>query len=129
MHVINDDGENVCKNCGIVHGYHVATDYIDFHESMHRIKRKSVYDRKYHLENKINEMSQKHNLHAPYNDVDKIHQIFKKIDKTLPQINGDRKRITSVNFVLTNLFKMLGVPCSNIVFPNSKKTLIIYQKY
>ena len=63
MHFINDDGENVCTICGIVHGYQVATDYVDFHENVHRIKRKSVCDRKYHLENKINQMCHKYGFH------------------------------------------------------------------
>lgn len=48
--IINDDGEDVCKNCGVVRGYEVAHEYIDFHESRRRIK--TLYDGKYHLENR-----------------------------------------------------------------------------
>ena len=63
-----------------------------------------VYVRKYHLENKINDMCKKYNLYLPFNDRDKIHQIFKEIGKILPQVNGDRKRMITINYVLKKLF-------------------------
>ena len=51
-------------------------------------------------ENNNNDMCKKENLHVPFNDVDKVHQIFKELDKILPQINGDSKTMVSINFVL-----------------------------
>ena len=38
----------VCKNCGQVHDYLMADEYVDFYENRYRIKRKSIYYRKYH---------------------------------------------------------------------------------
>ena len=37
------DGSIVCKNCGQVHDYLTADEYIDFYENRHKMKRKSVY--------------------------------------------------------------------------------------
>ena len=52
--LINDNGKNVYKNCGKVYGYDIASEFIDFYENMNKIKRKSVYHRKYHTENILN---------------------------------------------------------------------------
>ena len=47
----------------------------------------------------------------------------------LPQINGDRKRMININFVLKKIFQMLDAPCDNIKINKSKKTLGIYEQY
>ena len=39
----------VCKSCGTVKGYKPVKEFIDFYENRYRIKRKSVYHRKYHI--------------------------------------------------------------------------------
>ena len=49
----------VCKNCGQVHDYLTADEYIDFYENRYRIKRKSVYHRKYHIINTLSDIAQK----------------------------------------------------------------------
>ena len=55
--VINDNGKLVCKNCGKVDGYGIMNEYIDFYENKHKIIRKSVYHRKYHIKNVINNIN------------------------------------------------------------------------
>ena len=49
--IINDNGKKVCKHCGLVDGYEQVKEYVNFYENIHRIRRKSVYHRKYHVEN------------------------------------------------------------------------------
>ena len=51
--VITTDGMQVCRSCGIVQGYNIASEYVDFYENRHRFIRKSVYNRKYHVNNNI----------------------------------------------------------------------------
>ena len=51
--LIKDDGMNVCKNCGVVNGYDLQALYIDFHDNKYKIRRKSVYIRKYHFVSKV----------------------------------------------------------------------------
>ena len=60
--IINDNGMIVCRSCGVVQGYKTAREYVDFYENRHRMKRKSVYQRKYHINNILIDISTKHNI-------------------------------------------------------------------
>ena len=84
----------VCKNCGQVHDYLTADEYVDFYENRYRIKRKSVYHRKYHI---INVMD------------------------NIAQTNG------SVNFIIKQLFDILGVEYKIIPLTQIKNTLRYYE--
>ena len=44
METIN--GMNTCVNCGTVHGYDYVTEYFNFYDNMHKIRKKLVYHRK-----------------------------------------------------------------------------------
>ena len=46
------NGLFVCINCGLVHGldFEPYKFMIDFHENLHKVRRKSVYQGKYHVE-------------------------------------------------------------------------------
>ena len=46
----------VGKTCGQVHDSLTADEYVDFYENRHKMKRKSVYHRKYHILNVINDL-------------------------------------------------------------------------
>ena len=127
--ILNDNGMNVCQNCGSIYGYKMVSEYVDFYENKHRYRRKSVYYRKYHIQNKINDISNKHKLHISYNNTQKIHLIFKEINKILLQVNGDRKRMVSINYILKQLFKMLRIPDKDIEISRSKSTLAYYKQY
>ena len=52
----------------------------------------------------------KHNIDLSPKNKRKIFQIFKEIDKILPQVNKERKRMMNVKIVLKQLFKMLKLP-------------------
>ena len=71
---IQDPGKPklVCKNCGQVHDYLTADEYVDFYENRHRIKRKSVYHRKYHILNVINDIAHDNNIQVGYYNREKI---------------------------------------------------------
>ena len=66
----------VCKNCGQVHDYLSADEYIDFYETRYRIKRKSIYHRKYHIMNTLNDIAQKNNIQLDYYDRESILRMF-----------------------------------------------------
>ena len=53
----NVNGMNVSINCGLVYGYDYVTEYFNFYDNMHRIRRKSVYHRKYHIQNVLDSIS------------------------------------------------------------------------
>ena len=56
-------------------------------------------------------------------------RIFSEIGKNFPQINGERKRMISLNFILRQVLRMMGLPFNKIPISKSKKTLASYEKY
>ena len=127
--IINNDGMIVCRSCGIVQGYETARGYVNFYENRHKMKRKSVYHRKYHINNILMDISTKHNITFSVEQKNKIMRIFSEIGKIFPQINGERKRMISLNFILRQVSRMMGLPLNKIPISESKKTLASYQQY
>ena len=41
-------------------------------------------------------------------------RIFSEIGKIFPQINGERKRMISFNFILRQVLRMMGLPFNKI---------------
>lgn len=117
----------VCLNCASLHGYEVSSEYIDFYENRHRIKRKSIYNRKYHLQNKI--LRYAYDIQIPYHIYKKILDIFAVIDKVLLKVNNDtRKRLIKIDFILNKLFALLNFKFA-IPPKDSKKTLLYNENY
>ena len=127
METIN--GLNTCVNCGLVYSYNYVPEYVDFYANMYRIRRKSVYHRKYHIENVLNSILCENYIQLTYNQREKIYEIFAKIDSVLHEINDGRKRIISIKFILKQLLKMLGLPYKDVDVTKSKKTVRYYKQY
>ena len=127
--IVINNGYIVCKNCGIVQGYEKAKEFINFYENLYRIRRKSVYHRKYHLNNILMDIGTKYNITFSVEQKNKIMRIFSEIGKILPQINGERKRMISLNFILIQVLRMMGLPFNKIPISKSKNTLASYQQY
>ena len=125
----NNNGMNVCVNCGLVHSCDDAAGYIDFYENIHRIHRKSVYHRKYHIENVLNSICCEKRVELTHDQRDCICKVFVEIGKILDEVNGTRKRMISVNFIMRRIFKMMGIPYKKIPISKSKKTLTFYDQY
>ena len=127
--IINDNGIQVCQSCGVVQGYDYVKEYVDFYENKHRFMRKSVYHREYHINNCIMNVKKKYNIEISYNQTCKIDAIFVDIGNILPQVNGIRKRMISINYIMRKIFDMMGIPYKNIPISKSKKTLAFYDRY
>ena len=125
----NINGINVCLNCGSVHGYDYVNEYIDFYENIHKIRRKSVYHRKYHIENVLNSISSENHIQLTFSQRDRIYKVFVEIDSVLHNVNDGRKRMISIKFIIKQLFRMLGLPYKDITITKSKKTLENYNRY
>ena len=128
-HIILDRGYSVCKNCGQVAGYKVVNEYVNFRENLYRFRTKSVYNRKYHLENIIDDLLATSMICVNYQQRAKIHRIFVEINKILPHINGKRKRIISIKFLLEQILSAMGLEHSPLVCIKSDRTLASYKKY
>ena len=127
--IVINNGCIVCENCGIVQGYKKAKEFINFYENLYRIRRKSVYHRKYHLNNILMDIGIKYDITFSVEQKNKIMRIFSEIGKILPQINGERKRMISLNFILIQVLKMMSLPFDKIPISKSKRTLNSYQQY
>ena len=127
--VITTDGMQVCRSCGVVQGYNYAKEYVDFYENRHRFIRKSVYHREYHINNMLLNIEEKYNIKISNCQKHKIDAIYVEIGKVLNEVNGTRKRMISVNFIMRKIFKMMGIPYKNIPISKSKKTLAFYDRY
>ena len=138
--IINDDGKLVCRSCGIVSGFEFARECVNFHQNRYRFIRKSVYHRKYHIKNKLFEIINKYGILLNCRQREAIERVFQEIDKIVNQVNGKRKRLISVNFIIRKLiimmverYDMMGIHheinYEEIEISKSKKTLDFYDKY
>ena len=123
------DGMNTCINCGSVHGYCYTTEYFNFYDKMHLMRKKSIYHRKYHIENVLDSISSKNNILLTHYQRKCIHKVFIKIDGVLHEVENGRKRMISIKYIITQLFKMFGLPYKDISVTKSKRTLKSYEQY
>ena len=129
QNMVNKDGLHTCINCGSVHNSAYYNEYIDVHENIHRIKRKSVYHRKYHIENLLNDISIKNNIQITPQQRNQIYKIFVEIGTVIPLLNNNRKRTISIKFIIKQLFMLMNIPFDFIKITKSKQTLKLYEKY
>ena len=127
--IINDNNKIVCQNCGIVQGFKYAKEYINFYENRHRFVRKSVYDRKYYIEKRLFDIRCKYSIYLTCKDQIKIKKIFIEIGKILNEVNGTRKRMISINFILRKLLNLMNIPCDEIPISKWVKTIAFHNKY
>ena len=125
----NVNGMNTCVNCGSVHGCDYVMEYFDFYDNMHRIRQKSVYNRKYHIENVLFKIYSENNIELTYHQREQIYKAFIAIDNVLNEVNDGRKRMIRMKYVIKELFKMLGLPYKDVYVMKSKRTLTYYKKY
>ena len=124
------NGINTCVECGEVDSYTTENDFIDFHANIHKIYKKSVYHRFYHIQNVLNKLCLENGIELSNNQRDRIYKMFNLIDTIIPEVNNTgRKRLISINYILKMLFNMMNLSCDNIPISKSKRTLSFYEKY
>ena len=74
--IINDNGQIVCQNCGIVQGFKYAKEYVNFYENRHQFRKKSVYERKYCINNRLLDIQCNYQINLTCQDQIKIKKIF-----------------------------------------------------
>ena len=70
----------MCMNCGQVHDYLTADEFVNSYENRRRKRKKSIYYRKYHILNVINDIAQKNNIQIGYYNRENIVRLFRLID-------------------------------------------------
>ena len=76
----------------------------------------------------MNDIAQINSIQIGHYNRENILRIFKLIDNVTPIVNNvDRKRLSSVNFIIKQLFDILGVEYKIIPLTRSKNTLRYYK--
>ena len=127
MRLIKDDFI-VCKNCGQVHDQYFSSEYIDFSENRYRMKRKYIYYRKYHIIDTMNDIAQKNNIHIGHHNRENILTVLQLFDR-IERRDVGRKRLTSVNLIIKQVFDILGIEYNFIPHTRIKNTLKYYNEW
>ena len=122
------DGIYTCISCGLVNGVVYKSAFFNFYENMYKIVRKSIYIRKYHIENLINILLINQGVELTHKQRTQIYKIFELIGFVTNQINENRKRIISVKYLLKRIFDMMDIKY-NIPITKSIRTLNFYNAY
>ena len=122
-------GQLTCIHCGQVIGEDFKTEYINFHANLFKMYKKTVYNRKYHLSHTLDQIIFKNKVEISCSTNFKIHKIFDEINKILPQINGKRKKIISLKYLLHRILQLMKIDSSQIELTKSKKTMKLYNVY
>ena len=96
---------------------------------MHLMRKKSIYDRKYHIQNVLDSISFKHNICSTHKQRKQIHKVFIEIDRVLNEVKNGSKRMMSIKYIIKQLFKILWLPYKDISVTKSKRTLKSYEQY
>ena len=76
----------------------------------------------------MNDIAQKNNIQIGYYNRENILRIFKLCDSVSPEVNNFvRKRLINVNFIIKQLFDILGVEYKFIPLSRSRNTLKYYE--
>ena len=114
--LINDGGEVVCKFCGQVSHYEMANErFIDYYENLYRIRRKSKYQRKYHIKNVLLDKLLQNHIYLTVEAENKLIRIFSQVVTLFFRLYPSRKRLLKFNFIFYKIFsdeKFEGFPPS-----------------
>ena len=123
-------GYKICENCSVLNGhvlgYHDYKDYDRLH-----FRKKSIYQRKYHYEKKVNQVSQR--LQLTDEQKCELNDKLMEIDNNVMEILNNkfnRKRMISIFYLIKKILEEMGNEKSKLVYLNiSKQTLAFYEKW
>ena len=104
-----ESGYNICDYCGVANGHVLGFYDVKDYDRLH-FRKKSIYQRKYHYEKKVNQVSKRINL----TDEQK-YELYKKlmeIDNNVMEILNKkycRKRMISIFYLIKKPFRTFGL--------------------
>ena len=125
-----ESGYNICDSCGTTNGH--VLGYFDLKEyNRFHFRKKSIYQRKYHYEKKVNQVSRRINLTD-----DEKYELYSKlmaIDNHVMEILNKqfcRKRMISIFYLIRKLLEEMGGEKYKLVYLKiSPQTLENYEKW
>ena len=125
-----ETGYNICDSCGLTNGH--VLGYFDLKEyDRFYFRKKSIYQRKYHYEKKVNQVSKRLNLteEQRYELYNKLMEIDNHIMEILNK-KYCRKRMISIFYLIKKLLDQMGCEKSKLVYLKiSPQTLANYEKW
>ena len=125
-----ESGYNVCESCGTTNGH--VLGYFDLKEyDRFHFRKKSIYQRKYHYEKKVDKISKRLNLSD--DEKNDLYSKLMKIDNNvMEKLNKQfcRKRMINIFYLIKKLLEEMGCKKSSIVYLKiSPQTLENYEKW
>ena len=125
-----DCGYKICEECGVLNGHVLGFyDNKDFDRLFYR--KKSVYQRKYYYEKKVNQVFKSINLTNKQKN--KLLSKLMKIDNNVMEILNkeyNRKRMISINYLIQKLLAKMGCEKYKLIYLKiSPETLNNYENW
>ena len=124
-----ESGYNICDSCGTTNGHVLGYyDYKDY-DRLH-FRKKSIYQRKYHYEKKIDQVSKR--LHLTEDQKYDLYNNLMAIDNHVMEILNKqfcRKRMISIFYLIKKFLEKMGVESKLVYLKISEQTLSNYEKW
>ena len=125
-----ESGYNICDSCGTTNGH--VLGYFDFKEyDRFHFRKKSIYQRKYHYEKKVDQISKR--LHLTDNEKYELYNKLMIIDNHVMEILNKqfcRKRMINIFYLIKKLLEEMGCEKYKLVYLKiSPQTLENYEKW
>ena len=125
-----ESGYNICDSCGSTNchvlGYFDLKEYDRFH-----FRKKSIYQRKYHYEKKVDQVSK--SLHLAEDEKCELYNKLMNIDEHVMEILNNqfcRKRMISIFYLIKKFLEEMANEKSKLVYLKiSPQTLVNYEKW
>ena len=125
-----ESGYNICDSCGSTNchvlGYFDLKEYDRFH-----FRKKSIYQRKYHYEKKVDQVSK--SLHLAEDEKCELYNKLMNIDEHVMEILNIqfcRKRMISIFYLIKKFLEEMANEKSKLVYLKiSPQTLVNYEKW
>ena len=124
-----ESGHNICDSCGTTNGH--VLGYFDLKEyDRFHFRKKSIYQRKYHYEKKVDQVSRR--LHLTDDEKYELYSKLMNIDNHVMEILNKqfcRKRKISIFHLIKKLLEEMGCEKSSLVYLKiSPQTMENYEK-
>ena len=125
-----ESGYNICEECGLTNGH--VLGYFDLKEyDRFHFRKKSIYQRKYHYEKKVNQVSKR--LHLTEDEKCELYSKLMAIDNHVMEILNKqfcRKRMINIFYLIKKLLQEMGSEKYELVYLKiSKQTFENYEKW
>ena len=125
-----DSGYNVCDSCGLTNGH--VLGYFDLKEyDRFHFRKKSIYQRKYHYEKKVDQVSRR--LHLTDDEKCELYDKLMVIDNHVMEILNKkycRNRMINIFYLIKKILQEMGCEKYKLVYLKiSPQTMESYEKW